>query len=106
MFGVLFNKKTKLEQKFLEDKILKNKCRLALFGDGVFLEKTFEYLSSKKIIQEAFCTIEQKSNLLNNKKIRKDLDFLKSKKHLKVCRYCHIENMKMKSAKPAEQIKH
>lgn len=69
MFGVLFNKKTEREQKFLEDKILKNKCRLALFGDGVFLEKTFEYLSSKKIIPEAFCAIEQKSNLLNIKQI-------------------------------------
>ncbi len=69
MFGLLFNKKTKSEQKFLEDKILKNKCRLALLGDGVFLEKAFEYISSKKIIPKAFCAIEQKSNSLNLKQI-------------------------------------
>ncbi|GAB1402390.1 hypothetical protein MASR1M68_13010 [Elusimicrobiota bacterium] len=69
MLDLRYEKKTTQEQDFINNKVLKNKCKLALYGSDVFLNIMFKYLTSKNIKVEAFYPFQSGQIHENLKKI-------------------------------------
>lgn len=69
MLDLRYAKKTIEEQDFINNKILKNKCNLAVFGPDNFSKIMIEYLASKNIKIEAFYPFKDNQSHKGLKKI-------------------------------------
>jgi organic radical activating enzyme len=69
VFDLIFTKKKQKDQKLIYNLIVKNKYKPVLFGNGVILIKTFEFLKSKKIQMTGYYPVGTNNLPINLKKI-------------------------------------